>query len=137
MGYFTGILQNDVLLLFLTVGLGAIIGKVSFKHVRIGSSGILFAGLILGALGGTVTGQFFSFNLVIFIVAVGLLAARDIVWPLKHHGVNFITLGIVELDQGVRATGRLDIDEPRIGMRVRVGVGQAHLRRHGDFAAEL
>ncbi len=34
----------------------------------------------------------------------------------------YITLGIVELDQGVRATGRLDIAEPEIGMRVRAGV---------------
>ncbi len=35
----------------------------------------------------------------------------------------YITLGIVELDQGIRATGRLDIDEPAVGMRVRSSVG--------------
>ena len=32
----------------------------------------------------------------------------------------YITLGIVEMDMGVRATGRLDIAEPRTGARVRV-----------------
>jgi len=30
-----------------------------------------------------------------------------------------LKLGIVELDGGVRITGQLDVDEPRIGMRVR------------------
>jgi hypothetical protein len=35
----------------------------------------------------------------------------------------FIGLGIVELDQGIRATGQICIDEPEIGMRVRATVG--------------
>ncbi len=35
----------------------------------------------------------------------------------------FITLGIVEMDQGIRATGRVDIGNPAIGMRVRATIG--------------
>ena len=35
----------------------------------------------------------------------------------------YITLGIVEMDQGVRATGRVDIETPEIGMRVRATIG--------------
>ena len=42
--------------------------------------------------------------------------------PLDYDDL-FITLGIVQLDQGIRATGQLDIDEPVLGMRVRVTVG--------------
>ncbi len=42
--------------------------------------------------------------------------------PLDYS-VLYITLGIVELDMGIRATGRLDIGEPKIGARVRAGVG--------------
>jgi uncharacterized OB-fold protein len=37
--------------------------------------------------------------------------------------VLFLTLGIVELDMGIRATGRLEIAEPRTGQRVRATVG--------------
>ncbi len=36
----------------------------------------------------------------------------------------YLTLGIVQLDMGVRATGQLDIAEPEMGMRVKASVGQ-------------
>ncbi len=43
--------------------------------------------------------------------------------PLDYEDL-YITLGIVELDMGVRATGRLEMAEPRIGARVRARVGK-------------
>ncbi len=42
--------------------------------------------------------------------------------PLDYAEL-FITLGIVEMDMGVRATGRLDIAEPQSGARVRAAFG--------------
>ena len=42
--------------------------------------------------------------------------------PLDYEDL-FITLGIVEMDMGIRVTGRLDIAEPRTGERVRARVG--------------
>lgn len=42
--------------------------------------------------------------------------------PLDYAEL-FITLGIVEMDMGVRATGRLDIAEPQNGARVRASLG--------------
>ncbi len=41
--------------------------------------------------------------------------------PLDYE-VLYLTLGIVEMDQGIRATGQLDIAEPVMGMRVRATV---------------
>ena len=43
--------------------------------------------------------------------------------PLDY-ATRYVTLGIVELDLGVRALGRLDIAEPRTGARVRASVGK-------------
>ncbi len=43
--------------------------------------------------------------------------------PLDYAEL-FITLGIVEMDMGVRATGRLLIGEPAAGARVRAAVGK-------------
>lgn len=43
--------------------------------------------------------------------------------PLDYAQL-YVTLGIVELDMGVRATGRLDIAEPKTGARVRSHVGK-------------
>ena len=42
--------------------------------------------------------------------------------PLDYAQL-FITLGIVEMDMGLRVTGRLEIDEPESGARVRAHVG--------------
>lgn len=43
--------------------------------------------------------------------------------PLDYTDL-YITLGMVEMDMGVRATARLDINEPKIGARVRASVGK-------------
>ncbi|HVP38841.1 MAG TPA: OB-fold domain-containing protein [Candidatus Saccharimonadales bacterium] len=43
--------------------------------------------------------------------------------PLDYDDL-YIALGIVELDMGVRALGRLNIAAPRIGARVRAGLGK-------------
>jgi uncharacterized OB-fold protein len=43
--------------------------------------------------------------------------------PLDYAQL-YITLGIVELDMGLRALGRLDTAEPMTGARVRASVGE-------------
>ena len=43
--------------------------------------------------------------------------------PLDYSDL-YITLGIVEMDMGIRATGRLEIAEPKIGARVKSHVGK-------------
>jgi len=43
--------------------------------------------------------------------------------PLDYAQL-YVTLGIVELDMGVRATGRLEIAEPKTGARVRTHIGK-------------
>ena len=53
--------------------------------------------------------------------------------PLDY-AQRYLTLGIVELDMGVRATGRLDIAEPRTGARVRAGVGKVRELNGKDIA---
>ena len=43
--------------------------------------------------------------------------------PLDYTDL-YLTLGIVEMDMGIRVTGRLLWDEPKVGARVRAGIGQ-------------
>lgn len=51
-----------------------------------------------------------------------LTYTRSYALPLDFDDL-YITLGIVQLDQGIRATGRMEIEEPKTGMRVRATVG--------------
>ncbi len=53
--------------------------------------------------------------------------------PLDYEDL-YITLGIVELDMGIRATGRLEMAEPRIGARVRARVGKVRETAGKDIA---
>lgn len=47
---------------------------------------------------------------------------RTYALPLDFSDL-FITLGIVEMDMGVRALARLDIAEPKMGARVKARLG--------------
>ncbi|MCX7018491.1 MAG: hypothetical protein WCK47_13195 [bacterium] len=51
-----------------------------------------------------------------------LTFTRAYTLPLDYEDL-YLTLGIVEMDQGIRATGQLDIDEPATGIRVLASVG--------------
>ncbi len=58
------------------------------------------------------------------IEGAGTLLTWTKVYALPlDYATLYITLGIVELDMGVRALGRLDVEEPATGTRVRATVG--------------
>ena len=86
--------NQSVFLLALAVFLGIVLGKIRFRGMALGSSGALFTGLAIGALGGDVPKPFFDWNLVIFVASVGLLAARDILRVLRWYGMKFIVLAV-------------------------------------------
>lgn len=51
-----------------------------------------------------------------------LTFTRSYALPLDYER-QYLTLGIVQMDQGIRATGQLEIAEPETGMRVRATIG--------------
>lgn len=58
------------------------------------------------------------------ITGPGTLVTFTRVYNLAVDYVKrYVTLGIVELDMGIRALGQLDIDEPELGMRVQATIG--------------
>ena len=57
---------------------------------------------------------------------------RTYALPLDFSDL-FITLGIIEMDMGVRVLGRLDIEEPKVGDRVRSALGTVRRTESGDF----
>ena len=120
-----GLMLNPFILMFVTVGLGLLFGKIKFGKFSFGSSGALFVGLAVGWAvygfaqkiynsgdaaaagmkaatqimegngGKVVNSYFFSAALIIFVATVGLLAAKDLGIVLKKYGAKFVVLGIV------------------------------------------
>jgi putative transport protein len=115
-----GFLFNPYVLISLTVVTGFLFGKIKIKHITFGLSGCLITGIPIGwgiwllaqhivsqgegaanyklatqmIDGGLVSMNFFYFSLIMFLAAVGLLAAKDITGVLKNYGWKFVVLSI-------------------------------------------
>ena len=98
------LLQNQLFLLSLAVATGLLLGRARFRSLSLGTSGALFTGLALGLLDVKVSYEIFNWNLMLFVVAVGLLSAEDIVLVVKKYGMKFVVLGIVVTGVGALCT---------------------------------
>ncbi|MEG2786076.1 MAG: hypothetical protein RR918_07620 [Anaerovoracaceae bacterium] len=125
---------NPFVLMFITIALGLLFGKIKFGKFSFGASGALFVGLIVGWAvykyangiytdgdteaagyataakifeenGGKLIHQyFFSASLIFFVAAVGLLAAKDLGIVLRKYGAKFVVLGLLITLVGAGAT---------------------------------
>lgn len=104
MDFLDSLLKNHLFLMSLTVALGIFVGKISVRGINLGISGALFVGLFIGAWGYTVPNDYFTWNLMFFVVAVGLLAAEDTARVVKRYGFRFILLSVAVTGMGALAT---------------------------------
>lgn len=129
-----GLLLDPFMLMFVTIVTGLIFGKIKFGKFSFGSSGAMFTGLVIGWLayryaewiysagnddapgmeaakqiiedndGMVVNSYFFTTALIIFVAAVGLLAAKDLGIVIKKYGGKFIVLAVLITFIGAGAT---------------------------------
>ncbi len=118
-----GWMLNPFILMFLAVFTGMLFGKIKFGKFNFGVSGTLFSGLVIGwwalkyanGLGenkaaakliksGVIPKDFFFLFLILFVAAVGLLAAKDMGVVLKKYGLKFVILGFIITLLGASAT---------------------------------
>lgn len=120
-------LTNPFILMFTSVFLGLMFGKIKFGKFNFGISGALFSGLLIGWVVhiygskivegqkgyesaqnmlnvGIIPEDFFYLFLILFVAAVGLLAAKDMGVVIKKYGAKFIILGITITFLGAAAT---------------------------------
>ncbi|NLI96133.1 MAG: YidE/YbjL duplication [Synergistaceae bacterium] len=101
---FAKLLQNQILLLSVAVASGLLLGRLKFKSISLGTSGVLFTGLALGLFKVKISYELFNWNLMLFVVAVGLLSAEDIVLVVKKYGSKFVILGLAVTGTGALCT---------------------------------
>ena len=109
MSHISSLLTNGPFTVFLAVFLGVLVGQVEYRGFSLGSSGTLFTGLTLGFLGFRVDHGYLSLSLVLFIAAVGLLAAADIDEALTAHGLKFVGIGVAMTATAAALTGVLAV----------------------------
>lgn len=117
-------LTNPFVPLFFVAFTGILFGKIKFGKFNFGISGTLFTGIFAGwflyskyavpfigpdkkpianapkyainyITNGVISEQFFTLTLILFIAAVGLLAAKDLKMVLQKYGVKFLGLGAI------------------------------------------
>ncbi|MEG0392416.1 MAG: hypothetical protein RR626_06610 [Anaerovoracaceae bacterium] len=127
---FVDLMFDPFVLMFIVVVTGVIFGKVKFGKFSFGTSGALFTGLVVGYFvykyglsivdqgpgtpgfeaatkmmkNGIIHSYFFDTSLIIFVAAVGLLAAKDMGVVVRKYGAKFIILGLLITMVGAGAT---------------------------------
>lgn len=101
------IFDNALIVLFMVVGLGLLLGSVTVKGIGLGSSGVLFVALLAGHLGLEIPGGVGSFGLVLFVYCVGIGAGPRFFPALAREGGGLAKLGFVIVGTGAAAAWAL------------------------------
>lgn len=112
------VLTGQYFLLFVTIATGLLLGKVKIGNFSLGVSGGIFTGIVIGwgvmhfahttpegAVGyssavrllknGVVNSAFFTFFLLVFLCAIGLIVGKNIGRIFRNYGVKFVIIGAI------------------------------------------
>ncbi len=90
------LLENPLLLAFVVIGLGYLVGRLRIGGVDVGvTAGVLLVGLLLGHLGFPDQPGAASFGFAIFIFSVGVQAGPSFFGALREDGRRYILLALV------------------------------------------
>lgn len=95
---------NQLVALFLILGLGIFLGRLELKGVSLGTSGVLFVAIVFGHLGVTLPEFITQVGVVLFVYAVGLMAGPRFFKTFRRDGLNFAALALVTLGVAFLAT---------------------------------
>ncbi len=87
---------QPVLMLFLVIGLGYLLGNIRIRSFSFGPvAGVLFAGLFFGYFGFRITPAAQAVGFAMFIFSVGYQAGPQFFQVLKQDGLKYFTLAVV------------------------------------------
>ncbi|MFI3315557.1 MAG: putative transporter [Rikenellaceae bacterium] len=101
--FFTSSTAHSIMILALTVAIGVMLSKISFKGISLGIAWILFTGLFLSHFGMTLSPEVEhfakEFGLILFVYSIGLQVGPGFFASLKHGGLtlNLMATSIVLL----------------------------------------
>src|SRR5690349_7557834 len=93
--------SGGLVLLSTACALGLIIGAISIRGVKLGVEGVLFAGMLFGALGATAENPILTFlrdfGMTLFVFALGLQVGPGFMASLRRGGLRLNLLAAATL----------------------------------------
>ena len=89
------LLSSELLVLFLIITLGLLVGRIKVAGVSFGSSATIFVALVFGQLGHSVPSGLGSLGLVLFIYSVGITAGPTFFRTFVRQGKVLSALAAV------------------------------------------
>ncbi len=87
---------NSILLLFIVLSIGFVIGSIKIGSFRLGSvAGVLLSGLLFGHFGYKSLPEIETLGFVIFIFSVGYSAGPRFIQALKKDGRRYIAIALI------------------------------------------
>lgn len=113
--------MSELMIMFLIIFLGYLLGSIKVKGLQLGSSGVLIVALIFGHFGYTVPSILRNLGLIAFVASVGFIAGPVFFRNFKSKAFSYILIGILVIVLGIATTivgmKILDIPTPlAIGM---------------------
>lgn len=112
------VVTNQFFMIFLAIVLGLALGKIKIGNFSLGVSGGIFSGIVIGYFAydwaskvqegqvgyasastvlknGVVSNLFFTFFLMLFLVAIGMKVGGGIGAIFKRYGIKFVVIGVM------------------------------------------
>ncbi|EFW37151.1 AspT/YidE/YbjL antiporter duplication domain protein [Treponema phagedenis F0421] len=87
--------MNELLVLFLIMSIGYVLGSINFFGIKFGASAVLITALVFGHFGFTVPAFLSKIGIVLFLAPIGLMAGPTFIANIKKNGVAFLTLSFI------------------------------------------
>ena len=104
----TTLTENPILTLFIVIGLGYLLGEISFFGFRFGIVGVLFVGLAVGSLGPSISVPEVipTLGLIIFIYTIGIQSGPEFFKSLRERGYRDNYVRHPRFTRSARASAR-------------------------------
>ena len=89
----TAFLSDQMLVLFLILAVGAVLGSLSWRGISLGTAGVLFVALVFGHYGLSVPKVVQDLGLLLFVYAVGLQAGPRFFRMFRKQGLRYAAIG--------------------------------------------
>ncbi len=97
-------LDQQLSVLFFTIALGLGIGRLEYRNLSLGSSGVIFVALGMGHLGYSCSAFVGDLGLVLFVFCLGIGTGPSFLPILQRHGKRLVVVAILIVGLGAATT---------------------------------